>query len=152
MERTLLYLQENGESRAMDIRRKIGLDEHCKGTDYADRSNYTLLSVIIPRLTAHGLVKRTKRGFYDLTRPWLRQWDEIPIVDDKNAIILTNLEEVGPKFYASLVDYDGMLSCLRYQNDEFELLLDPNVWGKWYEESFLIQTAIKYDLTWKFIK
>ena len=64
--RVIELLYENGECKAEDIRREIGLDEHCKFANYIDRSNYELIGTILPRLITKGIVVRTKRGYYKL--------------------------------------------------------------------------------------
>ncbi len=153
-EKVLIYLEEKGESRAADIRREIGLDEYCKGTPYDDRSNYTLLSNIIPRLISKGLVKRTSRGYYALTHPFLKEWDELS-VQGKDVIVLTfidNLGSVKNPIYGALVSYKGQLGFIRYKNGGFELLLDSETMEKYYEEDYLIKVAIKYELTFKYVK
>jgi hypothetical protein len=64
--RVIELLYENGETKAEDIRREIGLDEHCKYSIYSDRSSYSFGCTIIPRLIAKGIVERTRRGYYKL--------------------------------------------------------------------------------------
>jgi len=60
------YLYENGESKARDIRREIGLDAWAKYSFYPDRSSYQF-SFLIIKLMGKGLVEKTKRGYYRLT-------------------------------------------------------------------------------------
>jgi len=64
---TLQYLKEHGESKNENIREEITLNEWCKYSDYSDRSKYYFGGVIIPRLIGHGLIVRTKLGYYILT-------------------------------------------------------------------------------------
>lgn len=139
------YLQDHGESRACDIRREIGLDVHCKSTPYKNRSNYTLLSNIIPRLMKKKMVKRTKRGFYALTKPFLLCWDEIE-VDGHKITLVEDLNETREGLIA-LGALNGVLCGVIWEREskKFRLLSKSEL--NWhYEESYLLKTQIKNDL------
>jgi hypothetical protein len=63
------YLYAYGESGAKDIRFAIGLNEHSQYSAYPDRSSY-YFGCIQTRLRQKGVIQRTKRGYYKLTKKW----------------------------------------------------------------------------------
>lgn len=154
-DKVLEYLQEYGESRATEIRSRIGLDKYCKKTarNSPYRSNIYLLSIVMPRLIKARWVKKLDKGLYTLCRPYFRPIYEIPIDREISAFLISNIHwNKTQRKWISLASYKGSLVCMEYWEKGgkkgWKLYMTSFVpwYVEFYGEEYLRKWARKYGL------